>query len=130
MSILLYLVSFIILFPILLLIGVYSICRSRKVSKVKSFGLAADATTFVLFFSIPLFISSLWNINVSAYVICSAILIAIIFTFFDWKTKKEIEILPLMKKIWRFLFVVFIVVYILIWIVGMLYKIVTYVFLT
>ncbi len=128
MSILLYLISFIILFPILLLIVIYLICRKRQLSEVKSFGFAADATTFVLFFSVPLFISSLWNVNVSVFVICIAIIIAMVFTYIDWKRKKEIEILPLMKKIWRFYFILLMIIYILIWIIGMLHKIVTYVF--
>lgn len=130
MSVILYLISFIILFPILLLIGIYTICRKRKVSEVKSFGFAADATTIVLFFSIPLFISSLWNVNISAYIICFAIMIAIIFTYIDWKTQKEIEILRLMKKVWRFLFIVLMTTYILIWIVGMTQQVVTFVFLS
>jgi len=129
-SILLYLISFIILFPIILLIGIYVICRKSKVTKTKSFGYAADATTFVLFFSVPLSISSLWHVNISTYIICSAIVIAIIFTFIDWKSKKEIEILPLIKKIWRFIFLLLLIIYILIWIVGLIHKIVTYVFLS
>lgn len=128
MSILLYLVSFIIIFPILLLLFIYFICRKKKKSEVKSFGLAADVTTFVLFLSVPLFISSLWNINLSVWIISAAIIIAIIFTYIDWKSKKEIEILPLVKKIWRFYFIVLMVAYILIWFVGMLHKIITYVF--
>ncbi len=128
MSILLYLVSFIIIFPILLLLFIYFICRKKKKSEVKSFGLAADVTTFVLFLSVPLFISSLWNINLSVWIISAAIIIAIIFTYIDWKSKKEIEILPLVKKVWRFYFIVLMVAYILIWFVGMLHKIITYVF--
>lgn len=128
MSILLYVISFIILFPIILFAGIYFICRKGKLRKVKSFGLASDATTFVLFFSVPLFINSLWNVKIGVYVISIAILIAIIFTYIDWKTKKEIEILPLLKKIWRVLFLILMILYILIWIVGIFYKIVTYIF--
>ncbi|MFY3793506.1 DUF3397 family protein [Ureibacillus sp. MALMAid1270] len=128
MSILLYVISFIILFPIILFAVIYFICRKGKVSKVKSFGFASDVTTFVLFLSVPLIINSLWEVKLGVYVICIAILIAIIFTYIEWKTKKEIEIIALLKKIWRVLFLILIILYILLWIVGIVYKIITYIF--
>lgn len=125
-----FLISVIIICPVLLLFIVYYFCRKRKMRESKAFGWASDVTTFILFFSVPLLISSLWQLNISIYIICFAIIIAMIFTYFDWKKKKEIEILPLLKKIWRFFFLFLMICYIIIWIIGMLHYIIVYVFYT
>lgn len=122
-----YLVSTIILFPIILFFITYAICRKRKKDNVKSFGYAADTTTFILFFSVPLSITSLWGMNYHIFVFIIAIFIAIIFTYIDWRTKKEIEIMPLLKKTWRLYFILLTIAYLVIWIVGIIQSIINYV---
>ncbi len=122
-----YLVSLIICFPIILFIITYAICHKRKKSAVKCFGCAADVTTFVLLFSVPLSISSLWGMNFNLIVFVIEIVIAIIFTYIDWRNKKEIEILPLLKKVWRLYFILLTIAYIVIWIVGLIQSIIEYV---
>lgn len=87
-------------------------------SSVARFGVAADLTTFILFFSVPLSISSLWGMQYSGIVFVVALFIAIIFTYIDWKSKKEIELLPLFKKIWRVLFILLSVTYFFVWLIG------------
>nr|WP_106784034.1 DUF3397 domain-containing protein [Lysinibacillus timonensis] len=124
-----YIISTVILFPILLFFLTYYLCRKRKISEVKSIGLAADATTFILFFSVPLMITSLWDIHLSGLIICLALVIAMVFTFIDWRTKKEIEIVPLLKKTWRVYFILLFILYILIWIFGIIHRVIVYVYL-
>lgn len=127
-SLIQYLVSIIIFFPIILFFITYFIARKRKKGKVKSFGTASDLTTFVLFFSVPLSISSLWEKNYNIIIFIIAIVIAIIFTYIDWRTKKEIEILGLIKKTWRLYFILLTLAFIVIWIVGLIQSIIEYAF--
>ncbi|WP_225230073.1 DUF3397 family protein [Ureibacillus galli] len=118
-----YIVSTIIFFPIILFFITYVIWRKRKKTNIQSIGTAADVTTFVLFFSVPLSIASLWGENYSGIVFIVAIFIAIIFTYIDWRTKKEIKILSLFKKIWRLFFILLTISYIVIWFVGLIQSI-------
>lgn len=123
-----YIVSIIIFFPIIIFFITYFIARKQKKGKAKSFGLASDATTIILFFSVPLSISSLWDKNYNVLVFVIAIVIAIIFTYIDWRTKKEIEVLRLLKKTWRLYFILLTIAFLVIWIVGLVQSIIDYAF--
>jgi hypothetical protein len=79
-----------------------------------------------LFFSVPLAIGVLWSVNVSALLVTLAIMMAMIFTYIDWRTKKEIEVKSLLKKIWRFQFLVLSTAYIVICIVGVIQSVIEY----
>ncbi|GAB0167295.1 hypothetical protein LSPCS325_07320 [Lysinibacillus sp. CTST325] len=83
-------------------------------------------TTVCLFFSVPLAIGVLWNVNVSALLVTLAIMMAMIFTYIDWRTKKEIEVKSLLRKIWRFQFLVLSTAYIVICIVGVIRSVIEY----
>lgn len=122
-----YIISTIILFPLVLFFVLFFVNRKRSKSKVKSVGLAADFTTVILFFSVPLAISSVWGINYNAIVFVIALLLAIVFTYIDWRNKKELEIFPLFKKIWRLYFILLSTAYIVIWITGITQSIMEYV---
>ncbi|MFP3919556.1 DUF3397 family protein [Lysinibacillus telephonicus] len=122
-----YIISAIICFPIILFFITYAIFHKRKKSVAKSFGYAADATTFILLFSVPLSISSLWGMKYNIIVFVIEIVIAIIFTYIDWRTKKEIEILPLLKKTWRLYFIILTIAYMAIWIIGLIQSIIEYI---
>ena len=90
--------------------------------------MASDVTTIVLFFSVPLSISSLWDKNYNILIFIIAIIIAIIFTYIDWRTKKEIEVLRLIKKTWRLYFILLTIAFVAIWIVGLIQSIIEYAF--
>jgi len=53
-------------------------------------------------------------------------MMAMIFTYIDWRTKKEIEVKSLLKKIWRFQFLVLSTAYIVICIVGVIQSVIEY----
>ncbi|MFJ3387111.1 MULTISPECIES: DUF3397 domain-containing protein [unclassified Lysinibacillus] len=119
-------ISIIIFCPILLFVIVYLISRKVKIRGTHAFGVASDVTTVCLFFSVPLVISVLWNIDVSALLVTFAIMMAMIFTYIDWRTKKEIEVKLLLRKIWRFQFLVLSTAYIVICIVGVIRSVIEY----
>ncbi|AHN20800.1 DUF3397 domain-containing protein [Lysinibacillus sphaericus] len=119
-------ISVIIFCPILLFVIVYAVSRKVNIRGTHAFGAASDVTTFWLFFSVPLAIGALWGVNVGALLVMLAIVLAIVFTYVDWRTKKEIEVRPLLRKIWRFLFLVLSTAYLLICLVGMIQSVVEY----
>lgn len=121
------LLSAIIFFPLFIFLTTYYICKRRSVSTVRSVGIASDQTTLWLFFSVPLAIGGLWEMDVGMIVVIVAIIIAMLFTFIEWKTKKEIEVKSLFRKVWRLYFLILFTTYVLIWIIGIIHNIMQYV---
>ncbi|MEQ6354189.1 DUF3397 domain-containing protein [Lysinibacillus sp. M3] len=119
-------ISVIIICPILLFVIVYLFGRKVKIRGTHAFGVASDATTLCLYFSVPLAIRVLWNVDVSALLVTLTVVMAIIFTYIDWRTKKEIEVKPLLRKIWRFQFLVLSTAYIIICLVGVIRSVIEY----
>lgn len=118
-----FLLAIIILCPILAFIAVLLIGRKLRLNKYKAIGLAADITTGLLFFSIPIAMQGLWDIGVMLPMLIVVLMIAIIFTYIDWRTKKEVEVKPLLKKIWRLYFLLFSMTYFIIWVVGITHSV-------
>lgn len=87
-------------------------------------------TTFILFFSVPESVSFLWGYDIGFITFIVAIIIAIVFTIIEWRSTKEIEILPLFRKIWRFLFLALTITYVVIWIIIIVQRIILYVTMT
>ncbi|MGE8033807.1 hypothetical protein B1B04_02535 [Lysinibacillus sp. KCTC 33748] len=119
-------ISVIIFCPFLLFMIVYLFGRKVKIRGTHAFGVASDVTTLCLYFSVPLAISVLWNVDVSALLVTLTVVMAIIFTYIDWRTKKEIEVKPLLRKIWRFQFLVLSTAYIVICLVGVIRSVIEY----
>ncbi|WP_234447623.1 DUF3397 domain-containing protein [Viridibacillus soli] len=105
----------ILLCPIILFTLIYSLFRKLSKKSPKVFGRAADLTTFLLFFSVPESVQFLWGYDIGFITFIVAVVIAIIFTIIEWRTTKEIEVLPLFRKIWRFLFLALTITYVVIW---------------
>jgi len=105
---------------------VYLFGRKVKIRGTHAFGVASDVTTLCLFFSVPLAIRVLWNVGVSALLVTFTVVMAIIFTYIDWRTKKEIEVKSLLRKIWRFQFLVLSTAYIVICLVGVIRSVIEY----
>lgn len=118
--------SIIIFCPIVLLIGLYFIGKKTKQPQEKALGYATDATTAVLFFSVPLAVKGIWEISIFIPTVLFAVVVAAVLTYIDWRTKKEILIMPLLKKIWRMYFILLGVLYFFIWVMGLIYSTLLY----
>ena len=112
--------------PVLIFVLVFFIGRKVNIKGMHAFGVASDVTTFFLFFSVPLAIRAVWQVNVGVFLVIAAIFMAMIFTYVDWRTKKEIEVKALLRKIWRFLFLLLSAAYIIICVVGIIQSLVEY----
>lgn len=112
--------------PVLIFFIIFFIGRKINSKGTRAFGVASDVTTFCLFFSVPLAIGAVWQINVGLFLAMLAIFMAMIFTYVDWRTKKEIQVRALLRKIWRFLFLLLSAAYIIICTVGVIQSLIEY----
>ena len=121
-----FLIAAIVLCPIIAFFVTYVICRKLQLDKYKAIGFAADVTTGILFFSISIALKGLWEFSVLIPIVVTALIIAILFTYIDWRTKKEIEIKPLLKKIWRVYFILLSCSYFLVWVIGLTHSVIIF----
>ncbi|AIY05944.1 hypothetical protein Plano_1979 [Planococcus sp. PAMC 21323] len=103
--------------PFLLFILVYLFSIKRK--KQKALVFASDITTFLLFFSVSASIEFLWGFSTSAYIYFIALILAIVMLVIEWRSTKELEIIPFLRKLWRTYFLLLATLYALVWIVGL-----------
>ncbi|MGM9944107.1 MAG: DUF3397 domain-containing protein [Lysinibacillus sp.] len=116
----------ILLCPLIVLLLTFMICRKLRIKKTYAFGFGADVTTFILFFSVPLAIYSVCGESLFLPIIIVALLIALWFTYVDWRTKKEIDVPVLLKKIWRVYFILLSVLYLGTWLIGLSLNVMEY----
>ena len=119
--------SFLLVFPIVIFIVVFFVSRKLTKKTTKAFGHAADLTTMMLFIAVPVTIQSLFQIEIVGFLVGMALIISVILTFFEWKSQKEIELIPLIRKIWRFLFLILSVTYFIVWCLGFVFKVLEFV---
>lgn len=85
------------------------------------FGFSADITTLLLFIAVPYLVEEVWQYSIYIIVIIVAIIIALVMTFVEWRTKKEIEVPKLMRKVWRIYFVILTTMYVAVIIAAFTY---------
>lgn len=112
--------------PFIALFVLFFIGRKLKLTTARSFGYAADTTTIILFFSVGLAIQSVWHVKAFVWLAISAVVMAIIFTYIDWRTKKEIIVAPLLRRIWRFYFIALVILYGVILLAGLTFWVMDY----
>ena len=116
----------IIICPIAILFVLYIVFSKLKMKKIYAFGFAADLTTLLLFVTVPLIVKSIWGINLFIWIVIGAIVIAIIYTYIEWRKSKEIYISQILRRIWRMYFILLIGLYFVLLITGMVVYIVRF----
>lgn len=119
--------AIVLLCPFIILLVIYMIGLKIKLPVARAFGYAADVTTVLLFASIALAVESVWQVHIFVWMIILAIIVAMIFTYIDWRTKKEIKVPPLLRRIWRFYFIALVIVYFAVLVVGITFSVFDYV---
>jgi uncharacterized membrane protein YcaP (DUF421 family) len=100
-----------------MLFGLTVLAARKKLGR-KSIGLAADATTFLLFVSIPVAAAAIWPYNMAAITYTAAVVIAIFMLTVEWIKSKEIEVAKFLRKTWRTYFLILSAAHVLLWIGG------------
>jgi mannose/fructose/N-acetylgalactosamine-specific phosphotransferase system component IIC len=114
--------SMVLFLPYLVFFVVLLVSIKSRLKPVRAFGLATDTTTFVLFFAVPIAIEALFDVKTMIYFMCFALVLSMFMTYFEWRNKKEIELIPLLRKIWRFLFILLSLIYIIVLLIGFITK--------
>ncbi len=93
---------------------------SKKIKNM-TIGHAADVTTVLLLFSVPLALEALTGMKLGFALFSLLVVIAMYRTYDVWRNEKEIAIGKLLRNIWRIYFIVLSILYVLTLIIGMFY---------
>lgn len=121
------LTSFILIFPVAIFLVMFIIMQFLLRKRKKAFGVAADVTTLLLFFSVANAFNIFFSTNILFILIVVSLVIAIIFTCIEWRKEKEIEVSPLLRKIWRVYFILLNIIYAIMWIIGVIRYVLSYI---
>ncbi|WP_428908749.1 DUF3397 domain-containing protein [Niallia sp. Krafla_26] len=89
----------------------------------KSVKIAIDVTTLLLVIAVHYFILAIWDISLFWVILLFMIVVAIVFVFTHWKLKHEIHFAKVFKGVWRFHFLFFGLVYLLLLVYGLVIRI-------
>ncbi len=119
-------ISAFLLLPYLVFVLLFLVLNKMIRKPKRAFGIAADVTTFILLFAVPIAIEALFDVKTMIYFFCLAIVVSVVLTIYEWKSKKEIELIPLIRKIWRLLFLLLSICYLIVIFLGLILKIIQY----
>ncbi|MBO0585878.1 DUF3397 domain-containing protein [Sporosarcina sp. E16_8] len=117
----------IILFPFIVTVAFMVVMRKIGKAPASILGLAADVTTPLLFLAVYVVSQTVFGQGIWVYIIGIAIIIAIFYAFIERSKVKEFQIARLLRKTWRFYFLVLLAAYVILLITGMVMNIVEYV---
>lgn len=119
--------SVLVLYPVVVFFVVFLVSKFILHKRKRSIGIASDVSTFFLYFSSAHLFSFLFLKEIGWYLVIFSIILATIFTIFEWRSKKEIEVIPLLRKIWRVLFLLLCCLYAFLWLFGVFRYVLTYI---
>ena len=117
----------VILFPFIITIVILIIMRKLGKAPVSVIGFAADLTTPFLFIAVYVVSNIMFGEGIGVYIGGFAIIIAIVHAFIERSRVKEFSVVRLLRKTWRFYFLVLMVAYLTLLAAGTILKIVEYV---
>ena len=111
----------IVMFPIIGYILAFIVAKVTIKHHKKSVLLAVDVTTLILLLSVHHLVKVIFNQSFLGLIILILLVIAACFVLIIYKTKGELELDKVFKGIWRIYFILFVLAYIILMIIG-LYK--------
>jgi hypothetical protein len=110
--------------PLLGYIIVFVISKLLTKNHRKSVKIAIDITTLLFVISDYYFIKAIWGISLFWLILLTMMLIAIVIVFAHWKINHEIHFIKVFKGFWRFNFLFFGFIYILLLIYGLILRVI------
>jgi len=111
----------IVMFPIVGYIIAFIIAKVIIRNHKKSVLIAVDITTFIMLLSVHHLVKVVFNQSFLGMIILILLVIAAVFVLYIYKAKGEIELDKVFKSIWRIYFILFVIAYIVLMIIG-IYK--------
>ncbi len=113
--------------PLLGYLIVFIICKQITKKHRRSVHIALDITTLLFIFSVHHLILTIWEHNYFWLIILFMLIIAIAFVLVFWKIKKEIDFSRVFRGYWRFNFLLFLMAYVVLTIIGLVQSVNTFV---
>jgi hypothetical protein len=117
----------ILLFPYIVTILFLIVSRKRGKAPASVIGLAADVTTPFLFLAVYVITLTIFGEGSGIYLASTAVVIAIIHVVIERLKVKEFSIMRLLRRTWRFYFLLLGIAYFLLLIMGSVLKTIEYV---
>jgi hypothetical protein len=109
---------------------VYVLIKLMTKNTRKSIHKALDYTTILYIISVHFLIVTISGKSLSWLIILLMILIAMMFVVVHWKVKQEIILKKVVKGFWRFNFIIFFLAYISLTLYGLIYRAITFTFVS
>jgi hypothetical protein len=118
-----WLVATFVTLPIFAFYLIYLVSVKTTKNKRKSIKLAVD--TSAIFFIIAVYFISyeIWSQSLLWLIITLIIVVAMIFTIIHWKVSEDIQLDKLLKGFWRFNFLLFVFMYLVLSVYGLVIRI-------
>lgn len=118
-------IATIITAPLIGYILVFVVSKQITNNHQRAVFLAIDVTTLLLIISVHFIVQTIWHQSFFWLILIVVILIAMLFVFIHWKTKNEINLKRVMRGFWRFNFLLFSVVYLVLILLGIVSRVLT-----
>lgn len=115
-----------VVFPFIWMFLILVIYKRRGIAPSKVLGLAADMTTPLLFLSVYVISHTIFGNGVGYYIVTIAIIIMIIYSIYEKMNVKDLKIIRLLRKVWRLFFLILVVAYFTLIVIGVIVKIIAY----
>ena len=120
------LLGIVVYFPFIWMFLILVIYKRRGIAPSSVLGPAADMTTPLLFLSVYVITQTIFGNGAGYYIVTIAIIIMIIYSIYEKMNVKELRIIRLLRKIWRLFFLVLVVAYFILLIIGVIVKVLEY----
>jgi len=115
-----------ILFPFLVSFLAFLLLKKKGKRPITVLGTAADLTTPFLFISVYIVARTVFEVEILYLMIAFTLITTIVYAVFARIKDKDFQIIRLLRRVWRLLFLVLAIVYILLLIGGVILKIIDY----
>ena len=111
-------VGFLIAFPVFAFMVLFIVFTRMYKDPSKGFSRAADFTTFLLLPAVPAVVAAFTGQRTGFYLAIAVIVFALYMTYRERKNERDLEIGPLLRKIWRLLFLILSAAYLAAFVIG------------
>jgi hypothetical protein len=115
--------------PLLGYLAVFIISKQITKKHRRSVHIALDVSTFLFILSVHFLIIVIWNQSYLWMILLSLLVTAVIFVIIHWMVKQEISLRVMFKGFWRFNFLLYFTVYVILIIIGLVQRVTAVVFI-
>lgn len=123
------LIATLVTIPLLGYLAVFIISKQITKKHRRSVHIALDVSTFLFILSVHFLIIVIWEKSYLWVILLSLLVTALIFVIIHWRVKQEISLRVMFKGFWRFNFLLYFSVYVVLIIIGLIQRVTAFVFI-